>query len=224
MLRLVFALIGVAGVVAAVRWGYDNPPDVLPPSGRDAEAAIAQTFGRPSGTDASIVGDYLIERFYGRDEEGKSFIVDMCKGRVRQVKSIVKPDGTGSYSFELDREGLSAREKSIEAHVRTRSDLDEGVTYRGLKVQDGPTEAFQLNYTGFLPEERSPFELTLFPDAFSFLEQQSFDDIDRGAKLINIRGTMYLLSSTANFPYFASKFGAKRSIFLSETFLIDPLP
>jgi hypothetical protein len=213
---------GIAFVAGALHWGHNNPPVVLPPTGVSAEAAIGRVFERPAAGDETVAGDYLIERFYTRDEEGNSFVVDMCKGRVKDVQSLVKADGTGSYTFVLDREGLASQQGALESYVRANSWLDSSVTYRGLKVQDGASEVFALNYTGYLPKKRSAFELPTFPDAFSFLSLQGFDDIARGAKLINIKGTYYLLSSTDVFPYFAARFGTKRSIFLSETFLISP--
>ena len=132
-------------------------PDYKSPHGAEAQARIVDVFGMSKkAADEVVLGDYAIERFYALDlATGQFFVADLCKGRVRNIIESSQDDGTLSYTLDLDRSSLGKAEL-LQLNTLIPKPED-GSTYLGVKLQDGPIEAFPLNYDGRLPRERSDF-------------------------------------------------------------------
>jgi hypothetical protein len=207
-------------LLAVGYFGAIHQPSVHPPQGAAAEKRIAEVFGTANG-DAIIEGDLLIERFYVYDvDTGQSSIALLCKGRIVELIESIRPDGTGSYTLRLDRSGMEAERNRIAAFVTQTAPNPLSANDLGLRVQDGTSETVLLNYTGRLPKRQTEFEDPKGGDAFSFLARNTLADL-ANARVITIRGTNFLLSSTVLFPYFQGKFGVKRAVILSEFVVVD---
>src|SRR3954470_25016591 len=80
-------LVGILAVGLAVvaYLAATNHPGSPSRQGTDLENQIANVFGVPRGKgDGSIVGDYLVERFYVVDgESGDHYVADLLKGRIQ---------------------------------------------------------------------------------------------------------------------------------------------
>ena len=215
----VFALTTVVVVAAAALWFGTHHPNYASPRGAAAQERIVQIFGEPASADGTLVGDYAIERFYALNrEDGRIYIADLCKGRVKQLLESNRPDGTVSYSLNLERSNLSStRIEHLAEKVMPPSDG----AYLGLKVQGGTSEVFPLNYDGRLPPDREAFRSAKGEDMATYLRHFPKTYAVKSVTLFNIRGNNFALSSTDAYPYFTDLFGLKKSVILSHIVFVD---
>ncbi len=219
---MVLLLSVVLGATLAAVVGAQRHPRSLPPAGDAAERRIAAVFSVPKGASDVLRGDYLVERFYALDREtGEVYVADMLKGRVTQALETTRQDYTGSYTLLLERSSLKDRSEYVQNLLKVAAPIkDADAKYLGVKLQDGPTEAFNLNYTGALPRRLSEFTGPRGEDIRTFLKQQPCQDCDRAARVINIQGTNYLLSNTDIYGYLQQLFPLKRATFLSQLIIV----
>jgi len=219
LLAVLAALIAGAAIAAARFY-----PDGAPPRGSELEAKIAGVFGVPADSiDGRVVGDLLIERFYAIDADtGNRYVGDFLKGRIQSVQTT-NDNGLLKHTLVLSLQNLT-RDRAIfstfieeVARPRERS-LGE---YLGVRVPQGTTDAFSLNYSGLLPEQRTAFSSSENESLQEFLASRRFAEVTASPELIGVDGYNYLLSNTEVFPYFSSIFGIRRAIFVSELLIVD---
>ncbi|HLF77265.1 MAG TPA: hypothetical protein VJB57_07195 [Dehalococcoidia bacterium] len=214
-------LIVTAGVIAAVVYLAANfYPDQTPPATSEVEQQAAALFGLPSDTDdGKIVGDLLVERFYAIDvETGERYVADFLKGRIESVQSL-GPEGAGPYLALLNLRNLQ-RDRALYAAFVDMVARPPG-NYLGLRAFPGANDAFRLNYEGFLPERRLPFQGPEGENAYDFLLAQKYDEVAKAPRLIRHEGHNYVLNSTEMFPFFRTEFRTGRALFLSELVIVD---
>ncbi len=212
-------LLGFAGYFAAV-----EHPDTSPPRGSELERQIADVFGLPEGkSDDSVVGDFLVERFYALDvETGEHYVADVLKGRIEGVQPTLRPEGSTSYTLLLDLRNLQRDRALYAAYVSevARPQAEGLGDYLGLRAPPGVEDAFPLNYDGNLPMARLPFLGPDGEDVYSFLLQQKYADVTATPRLISQEGFNYLLSNSDRYPFFRS-FGVNKALFVSELIVVD---
>jgi hypothetical protein len=220
--RILLLTVGVALVCSAGYLGATHQPDVAPPEGAKAEQRIAGEFGMPKPSDGVLRGDLMIERFYTYDvETGQREVAVLCKGRVTDISEVTQPDGTGRYTIVVDRKDLQREADRIAAFVAATAPYQgDQVKDLGLKVQAGDAESLRLNYDGRLPKRYSRFTGPRREDVYTFLSEQSYAGLT-SARLVGVKGTNYLLSSTGLFPYFRSEFATGQAVIISEFVFID---
>jgi len=218
---LAFVVTSLVLAGGAFYWGSAHHPDYSSPRGVQAQARIADVFNAtPEQTDALVIGDYAIERFYAIDPAtGRFFVADLCKGRIRNVLESTREDGTISYVLDLDRSGLQSRVLQRLGGLIDRP--ADGSTYLGMRAQAGTVEAFPLNYDGRLPHQRSEFRSAKGQDAHAFLHQIAAGAWRPTLHLLNTDGTNFVLTSTDVFPYFTAVFGMKGLLLLSRLEIVD---
>jgi hypothetical protein len=168
----------------------------------------------------ALIGDYAVERFYAINPgDGRIYIADLCKGRVKRLMESDRPDGTLIYTLMLDRGGLQPDQ--VQNAIRAELPADQDGIYLGAKVQAGRTDAFLLNYSGVLPWERATFRTWRGDDMATYLRSIPQGTQVTSANLVNVKGTNYVLSSTVAYPYFASLFGMNKAILLSHLVFVD---
>jgi hypothetical protein len=220
-LRALLGAASLAAVGAGVVIGYEQYPDQRPPRDAGAERLIASHFGVPSDADDSLIGDYLVERFYVLDEHGNRYVADLCKGRVTQLDSSMRKDWTGNYTVIVDRSAIQDQSAMLTGLLETAAAVDAGARYLGARVQAGATEVFPVNYNGTAIYPLEPFEGPRGEDVFAFLAGLDFNAVSSGARVINRKGTNYLLSNTALFPYFREVFGVGKALIISHLIFLD---
>jgi hypothetical protein len=222
VVKAVAALFSVLAGVVAGQIGASNFPDVRPAEGATAEARIASVFALQEDADPVLRGDLLIERFYVVNvDTGETGVAKLCKGRVLDIHVSVRPDGNGAYMVSVDRQGLAREQDRIASFVEgVEVDSYQAARNLGLRIESGATEQVRLNFDTLLPRERSEFRGPKGESIFAFLENERRQPW-LGARLINIEGTNYLLSSTDVFPAFRGIFGVERALFISELVFVD---
>jgi hypothetical protein len=223
--RIAAAIAVVTVLAIAAYVGATRHPTASPPARAEAESEITAALSIPAEADDVLAGDFLIERFYTVEaDSGQRYVADLCKGRIKDVSVAPRADLAGyAYTLVLDRTGLPPESDRLSAYVAQMQPLpaDASVTYLGLRVQDGPSENFPVNYDGSLPRRHHAFRGPEGEGVFEFLAGQSFADVSLGPQLIGVKRTHYLLSNTAHFPYFAAIFKLNRAIFVSELLIVD---
>jgi hypothetical protein len=217
--------IAFVGVLAAAGYaGATSYPKAIPPRGTELEAGIARVFGVPrDGIDDRVVGDFLIERFYVLDADtGNRYVGDLMKGRIDSVQTQ-NVNGQLQYTLVLNLQNLNRDRPLYSAFIEdVARPREPGVgEYLGLRTPNGLTDAFLLNYSGFLPERHMPFSSDQYENLQEFLLSRRFAQVTAAPQLIGVEGYNYLLSSTDVFPYFRSEFGLGRAIFVSELLIVD---
>jgi hypothetical protein len=212
-----FALVAMAGY-----WGANHFPDVRPIEGNEAERKVASLFVVNDNADSVLAGDLLIERFYVMDvASGEAATGVLLKGRVRGLTVSERQDGTGIYTINVDRSGLGKEKDRLTAFIAASAPPPvENVKDLGLFVQEGEAEVVRLNYDARLPQRRHEFRGPRGEGVYAFLDQERRGTW-LGARLLNMKGTNYLLSSTDVYPLFRTQFGVGRAVFLSELVLVD---
>lgn len=192
--------------------------------GTDLERQIAFVFGLPKGTlDGSIVGDYLVERFYVVDvESGDRYVADLLKGRIQGLQLLHREDGSSGAMMLLDLRGLQRDGSLYAAFVNAvaRPEVESG-DYLGVRVFPGLDDAFLVNYNGNLPQRRVPFRGPEGESAYDFLVTQRLADVRPGAMLMGVDGYNYILNGSENFPFLRNEFRIGKSVFLSELVVVD---
>jgi hypothetical protein len=224
-IRLGLALLALVGLGAAGYYGATSYPDTSPPRGSALESRVASVFSLPRETaDDSVVGDYLIERFYVIElDTGRRYVGDVMKGRITAVQASRRDvDGPDSYMLLLDLRNLQRDRALFAAFVeQTASPRGDGLgDYLGLRVLPGLTDAFPLNYDATLPEQWRRFRSPEGEDTYTFLRSRGLADVP-GPTTLAVDGFNYLLSSTDYFSFFAIEFGVSKAVFLSELVILD---
>lgn len=212
----------------AGRLGAANVPHVVPPEGKELEAAIAAYLVAPSpfATDSTIVGDYLVERFYILDlADGQRYIADFMKGQIEGV--VVDDSGEGfPLMFLLDRRNMR-RERELYARYVWAVAPPESPSlglYLGMFTPEGMKDAFAVNYSGYLPAG-APLDAAArarrHDDIHSLLLRHSFREVTANPRLVSLDGVTYLLSSSEHFPLWGSEYGITRAVFVSELLIVD---
>jgi hypothetical protein len=218
-------LLAIVALAGAAYYGATGYPDTSPPRGSALESRIAAVFSQPRATaDGSVVGDYLIERFYAMDvETGRRYIADVMKGRITAVQSAKRDEeGAESYTLLLDLRNLQRDLTLFAAFVEQSAPprADASGEYLGLRVLPGIADAFPLNYDATLPEQWRRFRSPEGEDAATFLGARKLSDVPAPMPLA-VDGFNYLLSSTDYFSFFEIEFGIEDAVFLSELVIID---
>jgi hypothetical protein len=219
-------LLGAAMTASLVVIAYlviTRPPDGLPPRGSEAERQIAAVFGVPPSADEVISGDLLVERYYVLNvDTGERYVADFIRGRVQSVQTTVRRDsGGGAYTLLLDLSNLQRDRNLLAAFVDEVARPDEGAAYLGLRVPNGLTDAFQLNFDGSLPERHVVFRTNRGEDTYTFLQNQRFEDVTVAPRLVGVEGYNFLLSNTELYGHFRNEFRVEKGILLSELIVID---
>jgi hypothetical protein len=138
------------------------------------------------------------------------------------VKYLVESElenGLVKYSVLLDRRDLNAN--SIRTLVEKYSPPDPDATYMGVRVQAGNEEVFLVNYSGRLPREHAEFRGPKGQDIYTYLSAFKSTDVGRVPRPIPVKDNLYLLSSTALYPYFTSLFRVQEAVFITELQFLD---
>ena len=213
-------LLAVLAALAGVGYyAYGHYPDASPPRGSELEARIAAVFGRPvGGHDGSVVGDYLVERFYALSPEtGERYVADILKGRIQAVQENRVDGVQSSYTFLLDQQNLRRDQNLYAAFVAAVARPEGPVRYLGLRAAAGLRDAVLVNYSGFLPEAHLEFETDGGRGPYSFLLEKG---LRAPPQLIGVQGYNYLFSSSEHYGFFPSEFGLRAS-FVSELIVVD---
>ena len=215
LLLVVAMLLAGVGYLAA-----GNYPRPAPPQPSDIDRLAATVFGVPAGaSDTTLAGDLLVERFYAIDvETGERYVGDVLKGRIQDLQAT-RPDGGGPYTFVLDLSNLQ-RDRVLYAAFVNEVARPQG-NYLGLRVLPGVSDAFPINYNGFIPPHRSAFRGPNGEDAYEFLLQQSFAKVTAEPHAVGVEGTYFLLSSSDRFTFFRIEFKTGKALFLSELLIVD---
>lgn len=219
-------LVTLGALFAAVGYvGATEYPDGEPPRGNELEANVARVFGVPQGKiDDRIVGDFLVERFYIIDaESGSRYVGDLLKGRISSIQSTPIEGGALQYTLVLNLQNLLRDSALLAAFVQeVARPREPGVgEYLGLRAPNGLNDAFMLNYTGFIPNQRLPFSSEDGENLQDFLVSRRFAQVTLSPELIGVEGYNFLLSNTDLFPYFRVAFGINKAIFVSELLIVD---
>lgn len=188
-----------------------------------AERQMAAVFGLPEGSgDENITGDLLVERFYIIDADtGDRYVGDFLKGRVMGIVTTAQ-GGFPDYSLLLDLKDLNRDREFLAAYVgRVAPAREADGLYLGLRIPQGITDAFLLNFTGYLPERKPPSGVLAGESLASFLSLQSFDKVSQEPRLVTEAGVNYLLSNSAVFPHITGLFGVRQAIFVSQHLIVD---
>jgi hypothetical protein len=220
---LLLLLAAAVCLPAAAYAGFHNHPRVTAPQHEDAGRFVAAVLHEPATADDDLIGDYVLERFYVVDKTtGKHHVADLLKGRVKDVASVIRQDlGGFAFTLALDRSGLSAESKRLEAYIARIAPpkVDASAQYLGFKVQDGQSEIFLVNYNGSLPWDQLHVPNAFGPDVYAILEQRDIATVM--PLLIERKGNNYLLSTTNAFPYFSAIFKVEKAVLLSELIFVD---
>jgi hypothetical protein len=214
------ALLAVASTAAIVFLALTYYPKAESTEPREVERRAAAAFGVPAdGTDATIVGDLLVERFYAVDlDSGERYVGDMVKGRIQGVQSV-GPVGTERYLAVLDLTNLQQARALYAAFVETVA-RPQG-SYVGLRVFPGVSDAFRFNYDGSLPEEPRSISGPGGQDVYDFLLEQKYAQVSDGPRLVSVGKHNYVLNNTERFGFFRSEFRTGRALLLSELIIVD---
>lgn len=223
-LRPYFALALFAGILltaVSTFWLGTHHPDYSPPRGKRAEAEINRVFAlSPNADDTSLMGDYAIERFYAiKPGDGRIYVADLCKGRVKEILESSRPDGQMSYSLVVDRSDVRAAQ--IQDVLNREAATEVSGTYLGVIVQDGSVDTLPLNYDGQLPHDRMSFQTLRGDDLATYLKSIPSGVTVKSFSTINVKGTNWVLGSTDINPYFSSRFGLKGAILISHLVFVD---
>ncbi len=208
-------------VVAAVAYAAVTfYPNTAPPPPSEVERQAAAMFGYPvDGADDKIVGDLLVERFYAVDAEtGEHYVADFLKGRIQGIQSQGQ-ENAGPYLLLLDLRNLQRDRALYAAYVDTVA-RPQG-NYLGLSTFSGGSDAFRLNYEGFLPDHRETIAGPNGQDPYEYLLTQKYDDVSQAQRLVKHDGYDYVLNNTDRFPFFRSEFRTGKAMLLSELIIID---
>ncbi len=224
--KLALVLATALAVVGAAYAAATHYPVAGPPDGTELERRIVQVFGDPSVHDADdrVTGDLLIERFYILDlPTGDRYIADFLKGKIEAVQSVSAEGAGAGYLFLLDLKDMRRDRALYSAYVNEVSHPEETASgyYLGLIVPLGVSDAFALNYSGYLPPRRAGFRGPEEEDLQSFLLKQEYPKVTSAPRLIDVDGYNYLLSNSDAFPLFRNDFGLSRAIFVSELLVVD---
>ena len=224
--RLAVLVIVPLVVAAALYVGAAMPPDTTGPSSAEAASEIAGRFHIPADADETLIGDFLVERFYIYDTEtGQRKVADIVKGRIQNVIVSMTGDWSGyDYRFALNRQGLEAERDRLKAFVATLAPPDPNLNaeYLGLWVQGGATGVFLFNYTGRLPEEHSSFSSPSGEgDIYEFLRLQDYAETSKRIRVLDVNGTSFLLRTAADAPYYRENFRTQKAILLAELLVLD---
>jgi hypothetical protein len=221
---LVVAFLIAAGVAAYV--GANAHPDSAPRNDSALERKVVSVFGDPTVKDADdkLTGDFLVERFYILDElTGERYIADFLKGTIEGVQNVAADNVDPSYVFLLGLTNLKRQERLINAYVNMISqpeDLAAG-SYLGLTAATGTTDAFAMNYTGALPNQRTAFRGPEGEDLQTYLLNQKYETVTDSPHLVTVDGYNFLLSDSDAFLLFKNQYGLGRAVFVSELLIID---
>lgn len=200
-------------------------PVSRPPQGTAVERQIATVFAAPSQTvtDGRITGDLMVERFYVLDQAtGERYVVDFLKGRIQGLQTVTRPDGVISYMALLDGTNLSRARRAYSDYVRAVAppDPSEGY-YLGLMTSGAREDAFPLNYSDPIPDQHQAFLSPEGEDAQGFLLDETAAKDHTVPRLIHVQGYTFLLSDSDYFSGFRTNYGLDKTIFLSETLIVD---
>jgi hypothetical protein len=220
-------LLGIfaVGLAVVAYLAATNHPGLPARQGTDLENQIANVFGVPRGkVDGSIVGDYLVERFYVVDvESGDHYVADLLKGRIQGLQFLPRADGSNGAILLLDLRGLQRDRALYAAYVNEVAppEGEAGGYYLGLRVFPGMDDAFLVNYNGNIPPRHVPFRSPEGESGYDFLVTQRLLDVKGGPSAIGVDGYNYILSGTDNFPFLRNEFRIGKSVFLSELVVVD---
>ncbi len=200
-------------------------PVSRPPQGSAVERQIATVFAAPSQAvaDDRITGDLMVERFYILDMgSGERYVVDFLKGRIQGLQTLTRPDGATSYMAILDATNLSRSRRAYSDYVRAIAppDPSEGY-YLGLMTSAAREDAFPLNYSDPIPAQHQVFRSPDGEDAQQFLLDEAAAKDHTVPRLVHVQGYTFLLSNSDYFAAFRSQYGLDKTIFLSETLIVD---
>jgi hypothetical protein len=222
-LTIVVALItlGLAAITTAGYYGASRHPDYEVPRGLKAQERITGLFGEPeAAADEALVGDLLIERFYAVEPAtGRRIVADMCKGRVKFLVETELENGLVKYAVLLDRRGLNPT--NIKLLIDKYSPPDPDAIYMGVRMQGGNEEVFPVNYSGRLPRASAEFRGPAGQDVYAFLAGFKSTDVGRVPRILPVKDNVYLLSSTALYPYFTTLFRVQEAVFITELQFLD---
>ena len=214
-------LLVATGVIAVVVYlALEFYPDQTPPPPTEVERQAAALFGLPmQGADGKIVGDLLIERFYALDAEtGERYVADFLKGRIQGLQNL-GTERFGPYIALLDLRNLQ-RDRALYAAFVDAVARPEG-NYLGLRAFSGASDAFRLNFDGYLPEKRLAFRGPEGEGPYEYLLAQKYDEVKQSPRLVRDEGHNYVLNSTEQYPYFRNEFRLGRALLLSELIIVD---
>ena len=217
-LHLLFVASAVISVVVYLALEYY--PDKTPPTTTEVERQVAALFGLPmQGADGKIVGDLLIERFYALDAEtGDRYVADFLKGRIQGLQNLGS-ENFGPYIALLDLRNLQQDSALYAAFVQSVA-RPEG-NYLGLRAFSGASDAFRLNFDGYLPVRRLSFRGPDGEGPYEYLLTQKYDEVKQSPRLVRNEGHNYVLNSTEQYPYFRSEFRTGKALLLSELVIVD---
>jgi hypothetical protein len=213
-------LVAVAVISIVVYLALEFYPDQTPPPPNEVERQAAALFGLPiQGSDSKIVGDLLVERFYALDAEtGERYVADLLKGRIQGLQNL-GTENFGPYIALLDLRNLQ-RDSALYAAFVGAVARPEG-NYLGLRAFSGASDAFRLNFEGYLPERRLPFRGPEGEGPYEYLLAQKYDEVKLSPRMVRNEGHNYILNSTEQYPYFRSEFRTGRALLLSELIIVD---
>jgi hypothetical protein len=217
---LLLLLVASGAISVVVYLALEFYPDQTPPPPTEVERRAAALFGLPvQSADGKVVGDLLIERFYALDAEtGDRYIADFLKGRIQGLQNL-GTENFGPYIALLDLRNLQ-RDSALYAAFVQAVARPEG-NYLGLRAFSGASDAFRLNFDGYLPDKRLPFVGPEGEGPYEYLLAQKYDEVKLSPRLLRNEGHNYVLNSTENYPYFRSEFRTGRSMLLSELIIVD---
>lgn len=223
--KLALLVLVVAGLAVAAAVASNSYPRSAAPQATMLERRIAEVMRDPTvqAWDDSIVGDLLVERFYILDlGNGGRYVADFLKGRIDGVEVVPREDEAPADIFLLNTKDMRRDKAFYNSYIRSVSGADDalGAQYLGVVTPTGVSDAFPVNYNGYVPLLHSPFEVGGETDIYAYLKQQDLKQIT-SPRGISVSGYTYVLSSSEIFALFKNEYKVDKAVFISEQLVID---